>query len=94
LDEQTPGNLERKTKRRQGRKWNFSKKDPNAMDVDVMTVEKRERCMKNRLCFKCEKKGHLGRDCPPEEDKKKAPVASFSPRKMMLRLRPIQALQP
>jgi len=36
----------------------------------------------NGLCFKCEKKGHLGRDCPPEEDKKKAPVASFSLRKM------------
>jgi len=52
------------------------------MDVDVMTVEKRERCMKNGLCFKCEKKGHLRRDCPPEEDKKKAPPASFSPRKM------------
>jgi len=47
-----------------------------------MTVEKQERCMKNRLCFKCAKKGHLGRDCPPEEDKKKAPTASFSLRKM------------
>jgi len=38
--------------------------------------------MKNGLCFKCKKKGHLGRDCPSEEDKKKTPVASFSPRKM------------
>jgi len=28
---------EKKTK---GRKWNFSKKDPNAMDMDVMMVEK------------------------------------------------------
>jgi len=46
------------------------------MDVDVMMVEKQERCMKNGLCFKCEKKGHLGRDCPPEEDKKKAPVTT------------------
>jgi len=52
------------------------------MDVDIMTAEKWKRCMKNGLCFKCEKKGHLWRDCPPEEDKKKAPVASFSPRKM------------
>jgi len=48
-------------KKTEGRKWNFSKKDPNAMDMDIMTVEKRERCMKNRLCFKCEKKGHLRR---------------------------------
>ena len=69
-------------KKTEGRKWNFSKKDPNAMDVDIMTVEKQEQCMKNGLCFKCEKKGHLGKDCPPEEDKKKAPVASFSQRKM------------
>ena len=47
-----------------------------------MTVEKQERCMKNGLCFKCEKKGHLGRDCLPDEEKKKALTTSFSPRKM------------
>ena len=35
-----------------------------------------------QIMFKCEKKEHLGRDCPPKEDKKKAPNASFSPRKM------------
>jgi len=52
------------------------------MDMDVMTVEKWEQCMENGLWLKCEKKGHLGRDCPPEEDKKKAPVAYFSLRKM------------
>jgi len=52
------------------------------MDVDIMMVEKQEQCMKNGLCFKCEKKAHLRRDCPPEDDKKKAPVASFSPKKI------------
>jgi len=52
------------------------------MDVDIMTVEKHERCMKNRLCFKCKKKGHLGRDCRPDEEKKKLPTTSFSWRKM------------
>jgi len=40
------------------------------------------RSMENGLCFKCEKKGHLGKDCPPKEDKKKAPAASFTPRNM------------
>jgi len=69
-------------KKTEGRKWNFSKKDPNAMDVDIMTVEKWEQCMKNRLCFKCEKKGHLRRDCLPDQEKKKAPTTSFSLRKM------------
>jgi len=27
-------------KKTDGRKWNFSKKDPNTMDVDIMTAEK------------------------------------------------------
>jgi hypothetical protein len=47
-------------------------RDPNAMDIDAaqttyrkpMDPEKRERIMKEGLCFKCEKKGHLSRDCP------------------------------
>jgi len=29
-------------KKTEGRKWNFSKKDPNTMDMDVMTVKKQE----------------------------------------------------
>lgn len=38
-------------------------RDPNAMDVDAMTTEKRTMLMKQGLCFKCEGKGHLARDC-------------------------------
>jgi hypothetical protein len=53
--------------------WNFQaqQKDPNAMDVDViatamntMTVEEREKFMKEGLCFWCRKPGHISRDCP------------------------------
>jgi len=64
-------------KKTEGRKWNFSKKDPNTMDMDIMTVEKRERCMKNGLCFKCEKKGHLGRDCPPKKTRRRHQLPPF-----------------
>ena len=50
------------------KRWNFGKKDPNAMDVDAMSVEQRADAMKKGLCFRCRKQGHLSRDCP---DKKK-----------------------
>jgi hypothetical protein len=55
------------------RRWNFStqKKDPNAMDIDTittalnaMTIEERERFMKEGLCFRCRKPGHISKDCP------------------------------
>jgi Ty3 transposon capsid-like protein/Zinc knuckle len=53
------------------RRWNFQRKDPNAMDVDTitttmnaMTVEEREKFMKEGLCFRCRKTGHISRDCP------------------------------
>jgi hypothetical protein len=38
-------------------------KDPMAMDIDAMTMEKRTSLMKQGLCFKCEGRGHLARDC-------------------------------
>ena len=38
-------------------------RDPNAMDIDAMTAEKRTFLMKQGLCFKCEGRGHLARDC-------------------------------
>ena len=50
------------------KQWNFAKKDPNAMDVDSMTVEQQAEAMKKGLCFRCGKHGHLSKDCP---DKKK-----------------------
>lgn len=68
------------------RTWTFTKKDPNAMDVDALTMEKREEAMKKGLCFGCGKHGHLNRDCP---DKKKGrsytpnpSTSSNAPRKM------------
>ena len=42
-------------------------RDPNAMDVDRLTIEERTKLMKEGRCFKCKKQGHLSRDCPGEK---------------------------
>lgn len=42
----------------QQKKWTFSKKDPNAMDIDALTTEKRAEYMKKGLCFICGRQGH------------------------------------
>ena len=63
------------------RRWTFPRKDPNAMDVESMTVERRTEMMKKGLCFKCEKPGHIGRDCPddqPAENSKNKPPSYVS----------------
>jgi Retrotransposon gag protein len=40
------------------------KKDPNAMDIDRMSIEEWTRLMKEGKCFRCKLFGHLIRDCP------------------------------
>jgi hypothetical protein len=59
--------------------WNFQRKerDPNAMDIDTLTVEKRAEMMKKGQCFGCGEPGHLNRDCPR---KKKAATPSAPPK--------------
>jgi hypothetical protein len=77
------------------RRWNFQaqRKDPNAMDVDViattmntMTVEEREKFMKEGLCFRCRKPGHISRDCPLKKGNVQIltrPATSTTPPKKM-----------
>ena len=52
--------------------WTFTKKDPNVMDVDLLSTEKRDKAMRKGLCFGYRKLGHLNQDCP---DKKKTTTA-------------------
>jgi hypothetical protein len=46
-------------------------KDPNAMDVDTMTIEEQTKLMKEGRCFQCKKTGHISRDCPTKTGQKK-----------------------
>jgi Retrotransposon gag protein/Zinc knuckle len=47
------------------KKFSFpEKKDPNAMDIDRLSIEERTCLMKEGKCFRCKLFGHLSRDCP------------------------------
>ena len=51
------------------------------MDVDVvtttinaMTAEEREKFLKEGLCFRCRKPGHISRDCPMKKGNAQIPA--------------------
>jgi Zinc knuckle/Retrotransposon gag protein len=69
--ERTRGNS-RKEKTSQ-QKYYFSRKerDLNAMDVNRLTIEERNKLMKERRCFKCRNMGHRANECPEDDNDKK-----------------------
>ena len=54
--------FERKKPNNNGKKWMFTQKDPNTMDVDAMSIEDRNELMKRGACFRCKKSKHLSKD--------------------------------
>ena len=60
----TPPTPNKKSNEKGPRRFYFDvgKKDPNAMDIDAMSMEKRAALMRKRACFICEEPGHLARD--------------------------------
>ena len=47
--------------------------DINAVRVDALTVEEKEKLAKEGCCFKCKKQRHISRRCPEREENKNAP---------------------
>lgn len=41
--------------------------DPNAMDIDAMSMEKRTALMRKGACFICKEPGHLAQNCPKKK---------------------------
>ena len=56
--------VEKKKSDSNGKRWMFTQKDSNAMDVDTMSIEERNESIKKGACFRCKKTGHLSKDCP------------------------------
>jgi len=42
-------------------------KDPNAMNVDALSIKQREEVMRKGACFGCGEIGHISRNCPKKQ---------------------------
>ena len=75
----------------QARKFYFQKKEknPDAMDVDALSMDERTKLMKEGRCFTCQLTGHLSRDCPTKRQGKKNEESSkkTSPKELYAHIR-------
>jgi Ty3 transposon capsid-like protein len=69
--ERTRGNSRKEKAPQQKYYFPWKKQDPNVMDVDRLTVDERNKLMKEGRCFKCRNTGHRANKCPEDDDKKK-----------------------
>jgi hypothetical protein len=69
--EQTRGNSRKEKAPQQKYYFPWKERDLNAMDVDRLTVEERNKLMKEGRCFKCRNTGHRANKCPEDDDKTK-----------------------
>ena len=65
-----------KTKEEPKRRWNIQRRDPDAMEVNALSMDKRNDMMRKGLCFNCNKAGHISKFCP---EKRRASTSTFTP---------------
>jgi Zinc knuckle len=66
---QGPGEKDKAPQKKYYFPWR--ERDLNAMDVDRLTVEERDKLLKEGKCFRCRRTGHRANECPEEDDDKK-----------------------
>jgi Retrotransposon gag protein/Zinc knuckle len=69
--EQMRGNSRKKKASQQKYYFPRKERDPNAMDINRLTVDERNKLIKEGRCFKCRNTGHRADECPEDDDKKK-----------------------
>ena len=63
------------------RTWNWntsSARDPNAMDIDALTIEEREDLLRKGACFFCRTPGHIANHCPKKRNQSNQPRTAGS----------------
>ena len=65
---------------------NVETKDPNAMDIDGMSVEERSKLLRQGACFNCKERGHMARDCHHKKGGP-SPPKKLSPKDLIMQIR-------
>lgn len=55
-------------------------RDPNAMEIDAISVTERQDLMKKGACFVCREHGHIAKNCPRKNGKDRKPFVPFQKR--------------
>ena len=64
---QTTNNTGRQFFRLNNQQIQAQMRDPNAMDVDALSIKQREEAMRKGACFGCGEVGHILRNCPNKQ---------------------------
>jgi hypothetical protein len=55
------------------------RKNLNVMYVDALTIKERTTLLRHEKCFHCKKTGHMGKDCPPLQQRETSKQKKMDP---------------